>query len=141
MTVESERDLAALREYYDTTSTAAELADTASGTWETDIEADPMVTTSLRLPKSLLDWVRQLAGELGVKPTALIRSWVEHMHDTAEGPPPLPAQRSGGPGEHAPIPARRAPGRMPLVLAELWERIDHLEEAVYGHNPPHTDGE
>lgn len=28
-----------------------------TGTWEADTGADPMVTTSLRLPKSLLDWV------------------------------------------------------------------------------------
>src|SRR5579875_3554553 len=31
-------------------------------TWETGTETDPMVTTSVRLPKSLLDWVRQRAA-------------------------------------------------------------------------------
>lgn len=27
------------------------------GVWEDDTQTDPMVTTSVRLPKSLLDWV------------------------------------------------------------------------------------
>src|SRR5437763_13597125 len=38
---------------------------------------DPMITTSLRLPKSVLDRVRLLAARDGVKPTALIRRWTE----------------------------------------------------------------
>ena len=32
------------------------------GVWDTDTEPDPMITTSLRLPKSLLDWVRERAA-------------------------------------------------------------------------------
>lgn len=47
------------------------------GRWESDTVDDPMVTTSLRLPKSLLDWVRDQAAEGRVKPTALIRQWIE----------------------------------------------------------------
>jgi len=47
------------------------------GRWESDTVDDPMVTTSLRLPKSLLDWVRDQAAERRVKPTALIRQWIE----------------------------------------------------------------
>jgi hypothetical protein len=51
--------------------------DTENVTWETDIDSDPMITTSLRLPKSLLDWVRDQAEDEDLKPTALIRRWIE----------------------------------------------------------------
>jgi hypothetical protein len=47
------------------------------GVWETDTETDPMVTTSLRLPKSLLDWVREQAAAQHVRPSGLIRQWIE----------------------------------------------------------------
>lgn len=56
-------------------------AEMEHGRWETDTAADPMVTTSLRLPKSLLDWVRSQADEAHVKPTALIRQWIEQRRD------------------------------------------------------------
>ena len=36
-----------------------------------------MVSLSLRLPKSLLDWVRAQARTEHTKPTQLIRRWVE----------------------------------------------------------------
>lgn len=52
------------------------------GVWETDTEADPMVTTSLRLPKSLLDWVREEAAAQHVRPSGLIRQWIEQRRDT-----------------------------------------------------------
>ncbi|WP_017592121.1 hypothetical protein [Nocardiopsis potens] len=38
---------------------------------------EPMVVTSLRLPKPVMDAVRDQAAERGVKPTQLIREWVE----------------------------------------------------------------
>ena len=34
-----------------------------SAVWEDETETDPTVTTSLRLPKSLLDWIRERAIE------------------------------------------------------------------------------
>ena len=55
------------------------------GTWEEDTEADPMITTSLRLPKSLLDWVRELAADQHVRPSVLIRQWVEQRRDAGGG--------------------------------------------------------
>ena len=85
MSTNPAQQIAELREYYDTTSTAEELADEAAGRWEDDVETDPMVTTSLRLPKSLLDTVRAEAKALEVKPTALIRTWIE-QHYTAPQP-------------------------------------------------------
>ncbi|GAA1070776.1 hypothetical protein [Nocardiopsis composta] len=39
--------------------------------------AEPMVVTSLRLPKPVMDAVRDQAAERGVKPTQLMREWVE----------------------------------------------------------------
>ncbi|MFW5416117.1 hypothetical protein J0910_05785 [Nocardiopsis sp. CNT-189] len=39
--------------------------------------AEPMVVTSLRLPKPVMDAVRDQAAERGVKPTRLMREWVE----------------------------------------------------------------
>jgi hypothetical protein len=65
------QDLAA---YYDATDTADEMTDAS---WDESAAEDPMITTSLRLPKSVLDQVRALAAAEGVKPTALIRRWIE----------------------------------------------------------------
>jgi len=67
-----------LREHYDTHTTADEMD---HGRWEADTEADPMVTTSVRLPKSLLDWVRRQSEVEGMKPTALLRRWIEERRD------------------------------------------------------------
>ena len=33
-------------------------AEMDKGMWEADTDADPMITTPVRLPKSLLDWTR-----------------------------------------------------------------------------------
>lgn len=64
-----------LAEYYGTNDTSADMA---SGHWEqAPPESDPMVTTSLRLPKSLLDAARRRADKEGVKTTAWIRTVVE----------------------------------------------------------------
>lgn len=40
-------------------------------------ETDPMVSTSLRLPKSLLDWIRHEARTRHIRHTTLIRAWLE----------------------------------------------------------------
>jgi uncharacterized protein (DUF4415 family) len=74
--------LAELRDYYDNHSTAADMGD---ATWETEVEPDPMVTTSLRLPKSVLDWVRAQAEVEHTKPTALIRRWIEERQAGTAG--------------------------------------------------------
>ncbi len=55
--------------------------DMEQGVWETDTETDPMVTTSLRLPKSLLDWVREQSAAQHVRPSGLIRQWIEQRRD------------------------------------------------------------
>ncbi|GAA1503425.1 hypothetical protein GCM10009677_39160 [Sphaerisporangium rubeum] len=64
-----------LAAHYDTHDTSAELAQA--------VPAGPvpagevMIVTSLRLPKPVMDQVRERARARGVKPTALIREWVE----------------------------------------------------------------
>ena len=71
-----EQERARLRDHYDHADLTT---DVKRARWETDVDPDPMVTTSLRLPKSLLDWVRQQAEAEQVKPTALIRRWIERQ--------------------------------------------------------------
>ncbi len=69
-----DRERDALRDHFDTTDLADAIG---SATWETEVDPDPMIVTSVRLPKSLLDWVREQAAVEHLKPTALIRQWVE----------------------------------------------------------------
>jgi len=64
-----------LAEYYDNHDTSTEL-DRAELVDE-PVDSDPMVSLSLRLPKSLLDWVRAQARAEHTKPTQLIRRWIE----------------------------------------------------------------
>ncbi len=59
-------------------------AEMEQGTWEADTDADPMITTSVRLPKSLLNWVRHRAAAQHVRPSVLIRQWIEQHRDAAE---------------------------------------------------------
>lgn len=68
-----------ITEYAQTHDFAAEME---QGTWEEQTDPDPMVTTSVRLPKSLLDWVREQAATQHVRPSVLIRQWLEQQRDT-----------------------------------------------------------
>jgi hypothetical protein len=43
-----------------------------------------MISLSLRLPKSVLDWVRTQACTEHIKPTQLIRRWIEERRSTGE---------------------------------------------------------
>lgn len=84
-------------------------AEMEQGVWETDTDTDPMVTTSLRLPKSLLDWVRDQAAAQHVRPSVLVRQWIEQ---------------------------RRAAGGAAGV-EDLTARVQRLEQAVFaGTTPP-----
>jgi hypothetical protein len=64
-----------LAEYYDTHDTSEELERAALV--DEPMDPDPMLSLSLRLPKSLLDWVRAQARTEHTKPTQLIRRWIE----------------------------------------------------------------
>lgn len=63
-----------LANYYSTHSTADGMG---GGEWVNEPAVDPMVTTSLRLPVELMQAVRAMAAREGLKPTALMRRWVE----------------------------------------------------------------
>ncbi len=69
-----QEDIEALASHYDTHDTTAELA---SATRDEDVTVEPMVTTSLRLPRSVMQDVRDEARRAGVRPTALMRGWIE----------------------------------------------------------------
>src|SRR5215813_785470 len=71
-----------LAEYYDTHDTSDELE--RAELVDEPVDADPMVSLSLRLPKSVLDWVRTQARAEHTKPTQLIRRWIEERRSTAE---------------------------------------------------------
>ncbi|MGC2565133.1 MAG: CopG family antitoxin, partial [Mycobacterium sp.] len=66
-------ELTELREYYDNTDVADEFADAELDTRTTD---EVMVSTSIRLPQSLVDKVRAQAAALGIPATTLMRQWV-----------------------------------------------------------------
>jgi hypothetical protein len=78
-------------------------AEVKQGSWEAGTDADPMITTSVRLPKSLLDWVRRSAAAQHVRPSVLIRQWIEQHRDATET-------------EHT---------------ADLAARVERLEHAVF----------
>jgi hypothetical protein len=71
-----------LAEYYDTHDTSDELK--RAKLIEEPADPDPMISLSLRLPKSLLDWVRTQARTEHTKPTQLIRRWIEEHRSTGE---------------------------------------------------------
>jgi hypothetical protein len=69
-------DMEELRKHYDETDTAPDLEaaiQAGAGNWDTETQDDPLIGTSLRLPRSILRRVRQEAGERHLATTALIR--------------------------------------------------------------------
>jgi predicted DNA binding CopG/RHH family protein len=75
-------DLNELRGYYDNTDVASEFADAELDTRTTD---EVMVSTSIRLSRSLVEKVREQAAVLGIPVTTLMRQWVIEKATT---PPP-----------------------------------------------------
>jgi hypothetical protein len=78
-----------------------------------DVAAEPMVVTSIRLPRPLMQRVRAQADAAGVPATALIRGWVEDR---------LVAQETGDIGQDQLVAALRA------VLADLDPLRAHLAD-------------
>lgn len=62
-----------LREHYDNTDVASHFQDAALNT---DAADEILVSTSIRLPQSLVNKVREQAAALGIPATALMRQWV-----------------------------------------------------------------
>jgi hypothetical protein len=73
MSMMNKDELTELREYYDKTDVADAFADAEPDTRTTN---EVMVSTSIRLPQSLVDKVRAQAVALGIPATALMRQWV-----------------------------------------------------------------
>ena len=71
-----------LATYYDEAETSQDLERAQR---DDSVVAEPMVTTSLRLPRSTINDLRHHAEERGVRPTQLIREWVEAGLAGAEG--------------------------------------------------------
>lgn len=91
----------------------ADVVDTAVG--ETGVAAEPMVVTSIRLPRPLMQRVRAQADAAGVPATALIRGWVEDR---------LVAQETGDIGRDQLVAVLRS------VLADLDPLRAHLADSA-----------
>lgn len=72
-----------LRDYYDTTDVAEHFTD---ATLQTDKAAEVLVSTSIRLPQSLMNEVRSQAAELGIPATTLMRQWITERATTPAPP-------------------------------------------------------
>lgn len=70
-----EDQLEELRNYYDSTDTA-DMIEKAQPDDRAIRPDEVMVSTSIRLPRSLMNRVRERAADAGVPATALIRQWV-----------------------------------------------------------------
>jgi predicted DNA-binding protein len=64
-----------LRRYYDKTDMSESIEDAEIDDYVMDPN-EVMVSTSIRLPRSLMQRIRERAAELGVPATALVRQWV-----------------------------------------------------------------
>lgn len=91
----------------------AGVVDTAE--WDTDVITEPMVVTSIRLPRPLMQRVRVQADAAGGPATALIRGWVEDR---------LMAQEAGEVSRDRLVAALRA------VLADLDPLRTHLADSA-----------
>jgi predicted DNA binding CopG/RHH family protein len=69
----NEDKLNKIRDHYDNADVANEFADAELDTRTTD---EVMVSTSIRLPQSLVDKVRTQAAAMGIPATTLMRQWV-----------------------------------------------------------------
>lgn len=72
-----------LRDYYDTTDVAKHFTDAIL---QTDKATEVLVSTSIRLPQSLMNQVRAQAVELGIPATTLIRQWITERAATPTTP-------------------------------------------------------
>jgi hypothetical protein len=85
-----------LRDFYDATDTSEEMKaalESGAAHWETETLEDPMVGTSLRLPRSVLEAVRAEASARHLPTTTLIRAWIiEALGQSAQAPAPAADQ-------------------------------------------------
>ena len=73
-----------LRDYYDHSDQTAALADAVHETGTGEV----LVSTSIRLPKTLMDAVRARAAAAGIPATTLMRQWItDHLDETRHDEP------------------------------------------------------
>ena len=86
-----DKELNEIAEHYDTHDISQEIADAELQRHEPVSAEDVMIVSSIRLPKTTMDKVRTIAAELGVRPTSLMRSWIEEKLNSGEAAtPPAP---------------------------------------------------
>ncbi|TDQ51423.1 hypothetical protein [Actinorugispora endophytica] len=66
-----------IAEYYDTHDISEEIENAELERHDPVPADEVMIVSSIRLAKPTMDRVREVAAELGVKPTALMRTWIE----------------------------------------------------------------
>lgn len=85
------KELDEIAEYYDTHDISQEIAAAELERHEPLPADDVMIVSSIRLSKATMDKVRALAAELGVRPTSLMRDWIEEKLGSGEAAtPPAP---------------------------------------------------
>jgi predicted DNA-binding ribbon-helix-helix protein len=85
-------DLEQVAGYYETHDTSADLE---RAEYDEAVVSEPMITTSLRLPKPVMDGIRAVAEARRMRATVLMREWIEERlareTDTGEQVVPLSA--------------------------------------------------
>ncbi|MFI6574249.1 hypothetical protein ACIBFB_00505 [Nocardiopsis sp. NPDC050513] len=84
-----EKRLDELADYYDRHDISEEIADGPLERHEPVPADQVMIVSSIRLPKPTMDRVREAAVAEGVKPTALMRQWIEERltrYENSESP-------------------------------------------------------
>ncbi|MDR6912929.1 hypothetical protein J2W54_004942 [Rhodococcus fascians] len=127
------RRLAALQRNLDTNDFSHLLAD---ATLDTDIDDNPMVGITVRLPRNTLQKARQIADHNGTRVTTLIRHWVEQaVGQNTSSPPDTPRVDSTPPaaGSAATITSSwtiEAVGAFRSHLPARGDEFDSIVEAM-----------
>ncbi|MFJ4189071.1 hypothetical protein [Kitasatospora sp. NPDC089509] len=82
------REFEAIAEHYGTHELTEDEI-TAAEPGEQVAAESVMISTSLRLPKPVMDEVRRRARERGVEPTAVMREWIQAAIADVDQPVPL----------------------------------------------------
>lgn len=103
-----------LRQHYDETDQSADLKaaiDDGTAQWDETVDEDPMVGTSLRLQRSLLQRIRSLAGRKQMPTTMFMRSLLVKALAEAE-------------------PRTADPDRIAAEMTALRSQVDELRDLV-----------
>jgi hypothetical protein len=126
-------DLERLAAYYDSTDFSDEID---KATLDTEITVNPMITTSLRLPKYVLDQVRAIAVRAGLRPTQLMRIWIERALDDLEdegadfGTRPPESHVGRAPDSPTREPEGRLESDSRVILAQLLAALNRSQQEV-----------